>query len=214
MLKNKHSIITLDAIIETGEKYTDNKCLYRCLAYHQLKTEREGRGKYIERRTKEIEKQWLRFKEKMTLKTVKKEDGVQYSDIAEFAECFNININIYELQQHSSTTSDPRHNKSCKTTEVKGHFYKSPATYPDMMNLNIYIPDNSPDNSSEPEPTMRKRTEHPDNRSPHHSLAESSRKRMRWHLSHITNFNAYADTWTCGICSSSFHRRDHCQNHE
>ena len=232
-LKNIDSIITLDANRDTGVKYTDNKCLYRCLAYHQLKSEREGKVKNIERRTKEIEKQWLQFKEKMTEKTAKKEDGVQYSDIAEFEECFNININIYELQQHSTTTSDPHHNKSCKTTEVKGHFYKSPSTYPYTMNLNIYIPDNSsPEPEPEPtvrkrtdqlspppepgssshdnssiEPAVRKRTEQPDNRSPHQRLTKG-------HLSYITNFNAYADTWTCGTCSSSFHRRDHCQNHE
>ena len=78
--KNKH-----------GKYYEDHLCFFRCLAYHRLQTVRG-----LEELTLQFVEHWKAYKH-LPLQTVVQ--GVDLQDFADLENCFDINIDVYQLKK-------------------------------------------------------------------------------------------------------------------
>ena len=98
--KNKH-----------GKYYEDHLCFFRCLAYHKLKTPHGVRA--LEELTLHLVEHWKAYKRSHS-NSVETLEGVDLQDFADLENCFDINIDVYQLKKDS---------RKSKTYAV--HIYKS-----------------------------------------------------------------------------------------
>ena len=120
-VKNSRSIIALDKTTG-GKLYKDHVCAFRCLATYQ--------GHHYERlemHTKSLFAKWVEYMQhkcpenniSLDPKTFK---GVELSQLVYFEKCFEININIFRLQDDQSALP----------------VYKSQCRFKDTMHLNLF----------------------------------------------------------------------------
>ena len=100
--KNKH-----------GKYYEDHLCFFRCLAYHKLKTPHTTNtpSRALEELTLHLVEQWKAYKRSRGLQAV---EGVELQDFADLENCFDINIEVYQLKKNSR-----------KSNTYAVHIYKS-----------------------------------------------------------------------------------------
>ena len=110
-IKNKRSIIGLNRDQSNGHLFTDNLCLFRCLAYHKKKT-----VKGLEILTVKLREE----AERVTQKTF--ENGIAVNTLAEIETCFGISINVYELEEN----------------DIAKVIRRSTLGYKEVVNLNLY----------------------------------------------------------------------------
>ena len=111
------SIISFEKNHATGKLYTDNKCFFRCLAYHQSKK------KNCELLTKTLQKQWFRYAKNSHFKSAE----ISIDQMPDLERCFGVNINVFSL--HPDKTVKP----VFKSRELQKKDNK-----PDTMILNLY----------------------------------------------------------------------------
>ena len=92
--KNKH-----------GKYYEDHLCFFRCLAYHKLKTN----SRALEELTLHLVEQWKAYKRDQEAGV-----GVELQDFVDLENCFDINIEVYQLKKNSR-----------KSNTYAVHIYKS-----------------------------------------------------------------------------------------
>ncbi len=94
-LKNKKNIICLTKDKRTGAFYTDNLCLFRCLALFNGFT-----TKNLERVTKHYLETWCRTKQI----SPDKFPGVHLKELATFEHLFGVNVNCYSMSEDEHVT--------------------------------------------------------------------------------------------------------------
>lgn len=92
-IKRKHSVISFDKD-QHGRMYTDNRCLFRCLAYNQRPI-----WKGIERRTGELLEKFLNRKRKK-----QPFSGVSLNELDAVEKLFEVQINVYSLDKDETAT--------------------------------------------------------------------------------------------------------------
>ena len=120
-VKNSRSIIALDKTTG-GKLYKDHLCAFRCLATYQ-----GHQYERLEMHTKSLFAKWVEYMQnkcpnaKISLdpKTFK---GVELSQLVYFEKCFEINVNIFRLQDDQSALP----------------VYKSHCHFKDTMHLNLF----------------------------------------------------------------------------
>ena len=111
-IKSKRCIIAFDKNTK-GEFYTDNLCLFRCLAVHQ--------GHSVKQADTIAKRLFIIYQKK--LNSVKKRfDGVHINEIAKVEDIFKTNIDIYEMDEKETVNTVRR----------------SIGKYSQTMNLNKY----------------------------------------------------------------------------
>lgn len=98
-----------------GRIYTDNLCVFRCLAFHITKSRR------ISRLTRLLFRRWVSF----TRNKTNPFPGIDLSDFPLFEKCFEINVNIFSLEPsgttRSITTSLFRYSQTMNLNYYNGH---------------------------------------------------------------------------------------------
>ena len=120
-VKNSRSIIALDKTTG-GKLYKDHLCAFRCLATYQ-----GHQYERLEMHTKSLFAKWVEYMQhkcpenniSLDPKTFK---GVELSQLVYFEKCFEININIFRLQDDQSALP----------------VYKSKCRFKDTMHLNLF----------------------------------------------------------------------------
>ena len=120
-LKNSKSIIALDKTSE-GKFYKDNLCAFRCLATHQ-----GHQRNRLETHSKSLFNKWVHYMQhkcpNVEISTgTKTFKGLELSQLAYFEKCFQINVNVFRLQEDRSALS----------------VYKSQCHFKDTMHLNLF----------------------------------------------------------------------------
>ena len=110
-LLTSRSIVALDKKANSTP-IDDNLCAFRCLATH-----RHGREK-LESNAQLYFERWSTYLDV----SCENFEGVSMEQLAQFEKCFEINVNIYQLQEDGSALS----------------IYKSRCHFPDTMHLNMY----------------------------------------------------------------------------
>lgn len=88
LLKSK-SVICFEKNPKTHERFDDNLCFFRCLAYHKSKSV------YVERMVRILHAQWVKYVEDHRLKS----SDVSLSQIPDLEQCFEVNLNVYSLSE-------------------------------------------------------------------------------------------------------------------
>ena len=120
-MKNSKSIIALDKTSE-GKFYKDQLCAFRCLGVHQ-----GHQRDRLETHVKILFNKWVQYMQhkcpnvgiSLDPKTFK---GVELSQLVYFEKCFEINVNIFRLQDDQSALP----------------VYKSHCHFKDTMHLNLF----------------------------------------------------------------------------
>ena len=117
-LLDNMSLISMTKSKKGKHTYQDNLCAFRCLAYH-----REGKSKFLvhkqfEASTKHYFDKYIAVRKL----SVKDFPGVDIKDMPDFESCFQLNVNIFSLDDKGSATP----------------VYKSRCRYEDTMNLNVF----------------------------------------------------------------------------
>ena len=89
-VKKRKSIISLDCDPSTGKPYDDDLCMFRCLAYHEVKNVRG-----IEKLTKAYYTRWLLFADEHKIRN----SEINTANIPHVEQCFQTNINIFSLNK-------------------------------------------------------------------------------------------------------------------
>ena len=120
-VKNSKSIIALDKTSE-GKFYKDHLCAFRCLGVHQ-----GHQRDRLETHVKILFNKWVQYMQhkcpenniSLDPKTFK---GVELSQLVYFENCFQINVNVFRLQEDQSALP----------------VYKSRCHFKDTMHLNLF----------------------------------------------------------------------------
>ena len=120
-MKNSKSIIALDKTSE-GRFYKDQLCAFRCLGVHQ-----GHQRDRLETHVKILFNKWVQYMQhkcpenniSLDPKTFK---GVELSQLVYFEKCFQINVNVFRLQEDQSALP----------------VYKSRCHFKDTMHLNLF----------------------------------------------------------------------------
>ena len=120
-VKNSRSIICLDKS-RKGKLYKDKLCAFRCLATHQ-----GHQRDRLETHTKALLDQWVQYMlNKCPNSNIssdpKQFKGVELSQLSYFEKCFEINVNVFRLQDDLSALP----------------VYKSQCRFKDTMHLNLH----------------------------------------------------------------------------
>ena len=115
---NMKSIISFERDPNTKRIYQDNKCFFRCLAYHKSKKVK------CALLTKALHKQWLKYAKSRHISS----SQITIDRIPDLEECFHVNINVYSLQE----------NRIVKSVFKSRELYKTTKDKPDTMNLNLF----------------------------------------------------------------------------
>lgn len=120
-VKNSRSIIALDKNLK-GKYYKDHLCAFRCLASHQG-YQRNG----LETHTKVLFTKWVQYMHHKCPENNISSDprgfkGIELSQLAYFEKCFQINVNVFRLQEDQSALP----------------VYKSHCHFKDTMHLNLF----------------------------------------------------------------------------
>ncbi len=116
---NKKSIHALVKDKANSFPYKDNLCAFRCISLHK------GQSiKCLTKSTQQYYAQWMTYKERKDEKTYDAElyPGIQLHELSDLEECFQVNINAYELRDDDAALC----------------VYKSLCNYKETMYLNIY----------------------------------------------------------------------------
>ena len=113
-VKNCHSIVTLERNTN-NDQYKGNLCAFRALACHQ-----NGGDRPQVREVTRLFDQWRAFTGLRV--SQKRFRGVELCDIPKFEECFQVNVNVYEMLSDRAIV--PR--------------YRSEADHDDTVYLNLY----------------------------------------------------------------------------
>ena len=110
-IKKSHVIISLDCD-KSGRKYTDNLCIFRCLAHHKNNSR-------IAQCVKSDYKIWVKYMLQHNSKVIpavsKLYSGIELHDIPHFERCFKIQITVCEL--HEDQTVIVHHQPTTKFTD-------------------------------------------------------------------------------------------------
>ncbi|KAJ8314770.1 hypothetical protein KUTeg_006920 [Tegillarca granosa] len=109
-LRNNHAIVPLEVNKNTGQKYEDSHCAFRCLAIH-----RGYDVKSLEGPAREYYNQWS--KDDITFFK-----GISFYEFPKFEETFQVNLEVYSLHENEWAES----------------IYKSMGRYTDTMYVNMY----------------------------------------------------------------------------
>ena len=120
-VKNSKFIIALDKTLE-GKFYKDHLCAFRCLGVHQ-----GHQRDRLETHVKILFNKWVQYMQhkcpenniSLDPKTFK---GVELSQLVYFENCFQINVNVFRLQEDQSALP----------------VYKSRCHFKDTMHLNLF----------------------------------------------------------------------------
>lgn len=121
--KQNNGIISFEKDIKHSKTYQDNLCLFRCLAFHDTNSFANA----FETRVKHKFAVWCEYMYKKKCIDVKNIDikdfqGVSLNEISNVEECFNVNIDVFEIDEK----------------EITKVVYKSPALFNSHMYLNIF----------------------------------------------------------------------------
>ena len=108
---NKHLVNFVTDV--HGKEYNDNLCFFRSLAYSKHKK------RYLQKFVKQLLNTWGKYKNKTF--TPQDFKGVAFKDFPELEECFQTNINAFELQEDENIISH----------------YHSIREFPETLNLNV-----------------------------------------------------------------------------
>ncbi|KAK3109123.1 hypothetical protein FSP39_023489 [Pinctada imbricata] len=115
-VQNNQALEKLDVNKHTNKLYDDHYCAFRCLALHQGYDVKSLEGK-----TKQLFGMWANFKG-----GIKDFQGVDYEDLPDFESCFQINVEVYALNQEGHTSSiyksRGRYEKTMYVHLYQGHF--------------------------------------------------------------------------------------------
>jgi hypothetical protein len=114
---NSHTIVSFHRHPRTGEPYADNLCVFRCMAYDLTKSQ------WVERLTAQLHDEWTAFCHARGRKAHKE---VTLGNLHEAEQCFNVNFNVYEIDQHQKAVL--LRYKSALTTRNYNH----------TINVNLY----------------------------------------------------------------------------
>ena len=96
----------LVSLIKTKHgRYTDNLCIFRCLALHRLKYKKPQKFPRILALVKRLYKQWVGFLASQDIKIPscsKKYSGIKLPHIPLFEQCFQVSIFVYTLAEDKS----------------------------------------------------------------------------------------------------------------
>ena len=110
-----------------GKYYEDHLCFFRCLAYHKLQTPHNTPSRALEELTLHLVEQWKAYKRSHS-NSVETVEGVDLQDFADLENCFDINIDVYQLKKDT---------RKSKTYAV--HIYKSQdVAERGTLKLNLY----------------------------------------------------------------------------
>ena len=113
-VRHAKSVVSLDKN-RKGEVYEDNLCAFRSLACHLDQSNHPKADSVYT-----LYNQWCRFSGKSVHRS--RFSGIHIAQIPDFEICFNINVNVYELQ--ADRTTIPR--------------YRSLCNYADTLYLNVH----------------------------------------------------------------------------
>ena len=88
------SIFTFLECKNTNLPYNDNLCFFRCLAFHEIKTTNN-----LDATTEHKFQQWTEY---TPVKHRGKFPGIRLTDIPDLENCFQININVFQLLANQS----------------------------------------------------------------------------------------------------------------
>ena len=94
-----------------GKYYKDHLCFFRCLAFHRLQTMTH---RVLEPLTLQFVEHWKAYKRSRGVELGENVEGVELQDFADLENCFDINIEVYQLKK------DTR-----KSNTYAVHIYKS-----------------------------------------------------------------------------------------
>ena len=122
--KKNNAIVSFEKDPKHSTFYNDNFCMFRCFVYHKFKSHTVSG---FEKEVKKCYKTWCQFLVDNDIvgnsECYEREfAGVQLDEISYFETCFNINIDIYEMDE----------NQNARVV------YKSLCLYENHMFLNIY----------------------------------------------------------------------------
>ncbi|KAJ8049388.1 hypothetical protein HOLleu_02124 [Holothuria leucospilota] len=105
-VKSNKALVTLERNRNTGERYQDNLCLFRCLALY-----RGFSPKSLEKETKKLCTEYFR-------QDPNNFSGIPLKDLSKFEDMFKVNVVVYELIKHDgnvgdSTTDEMKDSKVC-----------------------------------------------------------------------------------------------------
>lgn len=103
--KKKNYIIIFENDPKHSKVYNDNLCLFRCLTYHETKSY----GLAFEERVKFFFNIWCQFfyeNEMCDIKNdgMKKFQGVNIENIHDVEKCFQVNIDVFEIDACENTS--------------------------------------------------------------------------------------------------------------
>ena len=104
LLKKTKSLHPLVKNSHTGKAYQDNLCAFRCLALH--------RGHDI----KSLEGPSLKFFRQWTDESVESFPGISFEDFPKFEECFDVNLEVYNLMEDGLAWSVYKSRGQCGPT--------------------------------------------------------------------------------------------------
>ena len=93
-VKDSRHILTFEKNPNTKKPYSDNLCFFRCLAWHEMKTEAG-----LDVLTRHKYNSWLNFTDQSGAKSFK---GIKLDDIPDLENCFQINISVFQLLENHS----------------------------------------------------------------------------------------------------------------
>ncbi len=108
-IKNSHSIVPLDKDPVTKHAYTDNLCAFRCLCLHKY-------GSVDHTKIFDLFRQWNALEDPECF------EGIYFSDLLNFEQCFEVNVHVYELGEDG----------------VAHPIFKSPDRYDETMYVNNF----------------------------------------------------------------------------
>ncbi|XP_033729182.1 uncharacterized protein LOC117318295 isoform X1 [Pecten maximus] len=124
-IKNLNSVINLTHDRNTGRPFTDNLCIFRCLAYDRVRD-----TKNIERTTHKLFRDYT--EDKFSSETY---PGTPLSEIGNIEKHFSVNINVYRLSETGDVTfvwrSTERYQHTISLNQFENHlsFIKSLSVY-------------------------------------------------------------------------------------
>ena len=125
VIKSNPHVFGLDKNRKNGEEYSDNLCLFRCLAIHQNGGEIDG----VEKKTKELARVW-------GVDDLKKFGGVMLSELEQFEKKFGVSINVYEVEEGTGYfVSSQRSSNKAETNTLCVLMYKNHFCYISDINL-------------------------------------------------------------------------------
>jgi hypothetical protein len=115
-LRNKKYLISLTSNYKGKKSYNDNVCAFRCYTYHMHAELYVKEPKKFEEIVKHNYEKYIEFTQSTNF------NGIDMKDVDKLEECFELNINIYVMDEK----------------EVITPVFKSMLRFTDTMNLNLY----------------------------------------------------------------------------